>query len=1003
MRRRLSSGVGHAVSRTPSKLFVTDDLFDRLQRTFAATYTVERELGGGGMSRVFVATETTLKRRVVIKVLSPELVSPVMTARFIREFEVTALLQHPHILPVLAVGERDGLLFFITPFIEGESLRHKLERETQLPVRDAVRILGELASALAYAHERGVVHRDIKPENVLLSNGLAVLADFGIAAALAGPESPSQPAGGATRLTAVGTSIGTAGYMSPEQVAGDPNVDGRSDVYSLAVVGYEMLAGKPPFVRPTAIATMTAHLTETPAPVATVRPDTPGAVGAALTRALEKDPATRFQTAREFGDALGISFTGEHTSRASTSTKSSRTRTIAAAAIIGVAVAGAAVWAATMRGGSSTLDENLVAIAPFEVLDPSLQMWREGIVDILATNLDGAGPLHTVPPTLAVRRWNGRADKVSATAFGKETGANVAVYGRIVTAGADTVRLTASVLDVGSGRSLGDIELRESAQRMDRLADSLTVRILGQLNQTRAIASVKQGTFGGTNLTSLKAFLQGEQHYRRSDWDSAVVYYRRSTDADSMFAPAMRRLSNAMAWNLANGEPGAASAAYHYALTAGQRNRGLPARESLLVAADSQAGALNLRNEQRVDVFDVSRRLVATLEEGVRRWPNDPELWHRLGDIRFHYLYFVPNGKYADARSAFDRSIALDSAFAPSYIHMPELALRGQDPEGARRYIRLYLALNKEDNHAAQVMRMTLRMLEPGAASAHKLDSALNSGGLRDGGSAIAGMLMWMDSSETAIALMRMADSVANADKSVPPVARMEIRSSRALALASRGHLTEAAALVDSASWTVAPDLAMLGALPPERVDSLIARVLNGPPRGFWQIPIAYRWWAERGDTARLSRALVETAKLPPGLASPANLAALRAHIALAKRDTATTLKELAVLPDTLCMINFCYQFRLLKVQLLSAKKMDREAEPALRQEFPVQGPSGVLWMLERGRVYERLGKKAEAVDAYAYVSAAWNKADASLQPAVKEARDALRRLSLEKPKQPSS
>lgn len=450
----MAGGVHHAASLAlaPQPTEMSDDLRDRLQQTFAATYAIERELGGGGMSRVFLATETALKRRVVIKVLSPELVSPVMTARFVREFEVTALLQHPHILPVLAAGERDGLLYFITPFIEGESLRHRLEREKRLPVRDAVRILNELASALAYAHERGVVHRDIKPENVLLSNGLAVLADFGIAAALAGPEQPGGPASGATRLTAVGTSIGTAGYMSPEQVAADPNIDGRSDIYSLAVVGYEMLAGVPPFVRPSATATMTAHLTERPAPVASLRPDTPPAVDAALARALEKDPAARFQNAREFADALGISFTGETTRPPGT--RARRTRVIAMASVGAVVLAAAAVWAAAGRGKSSALDDNLVAIAPFEVLDPALAMWREGMVDILATNLDGAGPLHTVPPTVVVRRWSGRPDKVSAAALGTETGARVAIYGRVLRAGADSVRVTASVMDV-AGVGLG--------------------------------------------------------------------------------------------------------------------------------------------------------------------------------------------------------------------------------------------------------------------------------------------------------------------------------------------------------------------------------------------------------------------------------------------------------------------------------------------------------------------------------------------------------------------
>jgi serine/threonine-protein kinase len=973
---------------------VTDDLFDRLQTTFAGTYHIERELGGGGMSRVFVATEAALKRRVVIKVLSPELVSPVMTARFVREFEVTALLQHPHILPVLAAGEREGLLFFVTPFIEGESLRHLMEREKKLPIRDAVRILNELANALAYAHERSVVHRDIKPENVLLSNGLAVLADFGIAAALSGDA--KSPAGGATRLTAVGTSIGTAGYMSPEQVAGDPNVDGRSDIYSLAVVGYEMFAGAPPFVKPTAIATMTAHLTEKAPSVSVARPETPPAVASALARALEKDPAARFQTAREFADALGISFTGERSSptAATPTAKPKRTGLMIAAGLAAVAAVAAGVWTTSMRGGSKTLDENLVAIAPFEVLDPSLQMWREGMVDILATNLDGAGPLHTVPPSVAVRRWSGRPDKVSATTFGEQTGARVAVYGRIVSAGADTVRLSATVLDVANGRSLGDIELRESSQRMDRLADSLTVRILGQMSQTRAIASVRQGSFGSASLPVLKAYLQGEQHYRRSDWDSAATYYKQAVEADSMFAPALRRLSNALAWNLNNGEPGAAGVAYSYAMLAGQRNHGLAPRESLLVVADSISAALSTRGGRSMDVWGMSQRLVATLEEGTRRWPNDPELWHRLGDIRFHYVYFMPNGHYVDARRAFDRSIALDSAFAPSYIHMPELALRGQDPDGARRYIAAYLKVNRENNHAAQVMRMTGRMLDPSPAAKREIDSTLQSGGLQLGGQAIGGMMVWMDSAETAVRLLRYADSASKFDATIPEGARRQIRASRATALATRGHLADAAALVDSSSWQLAVDLGLLGVMQPGQVDSLIQFVTMGPPTGYWQIPLAYRWWAERGDTVRLDRAVAASARIPKEYQNARETAALNGYVALARRDTAAALREFGQLSDTLCMVNHCYQHRLTRAQLLSAKKMDREAEVMLSQEFPVQGPQAVLWMLERGRVFERLGKKNEAVDAYAYVSAAWNRADASLQPIVKEARDGLQRLS---------
>jgi serine/threonine-protein kinase len=741
---------------------------------------------------------------------------------------------------------------------------------------------------------------------------------------------------------------------------------------------------------------MTAHLTEKPAPVTNARSDTPPAVAAALARALEKDPAARSQTAREFGDSLGISFTGEHAPRTAAA-RGKKNRRLTTAILLTSAAVVIGGFFVTNRKSSSKLDDNLLAIAPFEVLDPSLQMWREGLVDILATNLDGAGPLRTVPPTLSVRRWSGRSDKVSATALGTQTGAGIAVYGRIVGAGADTVRLTASVLDVGSGQTLGDIDLRDNSQRMDRLADSLTVRILGQLNQTRAIGSVRQGSFGTASLPVLKAFLQGEQHYRRSDWDSAAVYYRRAIEADSMFAPGLRRLSNALSWNPGTGEASSATAAYRYAILAGQRNHGYAPRESLLVAADSLAAALNLRNQERVDVIDVSRRLIATLEEGTRRWPNDPELWHRLGDIRFHYLYFIPNAHFADARSAFDRSIALDSAFAPSYIHMPDLALRAQDPEAARRYIKLYLTVNREDNHAAQVMRLTGLMLDPSPAAAKEMRQSLNAGGLQLGGTAITGLLTWMDSGETALRLMHGADSVARITAAIPEDARRQIRGALTDALLTRGHLAEAAKIVDSTTWQVAPDLGMLGALAPERVDSLIMTVLRGPPSGFWRIPLAYRWWAQRGDTTRLQRALDAMAKMPPQFASPGEYGAVRGHLALARRDTATAIRELSAISDTLCTTNFCFQYRLVKAQLLGAKRMDREAEKLLSQDYVPQGPGAVLWMLERGRVFERLGKKNEAVDAYAYVSAAWNKADASLQPAVKEARDGLRRLSAEK------
>src|SRR2546428_6441660 len=262
------------------------DLHARLQAALGDAYQVERELGGGGMSRVFVATEASLHRAVVIKLLPPEFASEVSEARFKQEIELAAHLQHPNILPVLTAGAKGDLLFYVMPFVSGESLRHRLTREGKLPVADAVRILHEMADALAYAHAEGVIHRDVKPENILLEGGHAVLTDFGVARALV--ESRS---GG--RLTDTGLALGTPGYMSPEQAAGERHVDARADVYALAVVGYEMLAGVPPLAGPTAQALIAAHLTAKPKPLTDARARAPPAGGKWSARGPAEGPRPR--------------------------------------------------------------------------------------------------------------------------------------------------------------------------------------------------------------------------------------------------------------------------------------------------------------------------------------------------------------------------------------------------------------------------------------------------------------------------------------------------------------------------------------------------------------------------------------------------------------------------------------------------------------------------------------------------------------------------------------
>ncbi len=276
------------------------DLREQLQSTLGTAYTLERELGGGGMSRVFVATETALGRTVVVKVLSPELAQGVSVERFRREIQLAAQLQHPHIVPVHTSGETGGLPFYTMPFVDGASLRSRLARAAALPVGEAISILREVAKALAYAHERGVVHRDIKPDNILLTGGSAVVTDFGIAKAL----SASRTTNPTETLTQIGTSIGTPTYMSPEQAAADPATNHRADIYSFGCLAYELLTGRPPFQEKTPQRLLAAHMGEKPEPVVNLRADTPPMLAELVTRCLEKDPDNRPQSAADLVKVL---------------------------------------------------------------------------------------------------------------------------------------------------------------------------------------------------------------------------------------------------------------------------------------------------------------------------------------------------------------------------------------------------------------------------------------------------------------------------------------------------------------------------------------------------------------------------------------------------------------------------------------------------------------------------------------------------------------------------
>ena len=392
---------------------------DRLRAALADRYALERELGQGGMATVYLARDLKHDRQVAVKVLRPELAAVIGAERFLAEIKTTANLQHPHILPLHDSGEVNGTVFYVMPFVEGESLRDRLTRERQLPVADAVRITTEIAGALDYAHRHGVIHRDIKPENVLLHDGRALVADFGIALAAASGE-------GATRMTETGMSLGTPTYMSPEQAMGERDLDGRTDVYALGCVCYEMLTGEPPFTGPTAQAIVAKVMASEPEPVTTLRRAVSPAVAAAVHTAIEKLPVDRFASAAKFAEALAAPSTGAvpglSGTRAVLTGRGSRTRWGLVAVVATMAfLAGAGV----VRMLSAPVPPRVTRIGI--AMPPGQELLNTGGIRT-AFAPDGASFLYPGPGSAQQLLWRRYLDRLEAVPVPGTEGASSAVF-----------------------------------------------------------------------------------------------------------------------------------------------------------------------------------------------------------------------------------------------------------------------------------------------------------------------------------------------------------------------------------------------------------------------------------------------------------------------------------------------------------------------------------------------------------------------------------------------
>jgi tetratricopeptide (TPR) repeat protein len=657
---------------------VTADLREELQGIVGGTYELQRELTGGGMSRLFLATDRSLRRPVVIKVLPPERTSTVSAIRFQREIELAAQLQHPHILPIHAAGARDGLLYYVMPYVPGESLRHRLIRDRRLPLADALRILREVADALAYAHHLGVVHRDIKPENVLLAQGHALLADFGIARALA--EVKSVP-GTDDRLTDSGFAMGTPGYMAPEQVAGDKGVDGRADVYALGVVAYEMLAGSPPFTGPTAQAIITAHLTQTPPEVRWVREDVSRPVGNAIRTALEKDPELRFRTAADFRDALDA-----------VDTQPAEEGRSIVARLLGQVLGRARRLRGRRRppqqpnAPAPIVSPTTIAVFPFAVRgSPRLAYLGDGMVDLLSARLDGAGELRSADPRAVlsmVEQLNTRAlDPARARPIAERLGAGQFVLGTLLEAGG-RVQVTASLYDRdGSVNASATAAAADEAEVFD-LVDALAIQLLSTASggARTGLARLAARTTG--SLPALKAYLEGERHLRQGRYTLARESLHRAVDEDPGFSLAWYRLSVAAEWLIDR------KLQDHAAEQALRNSDRLPDRERQLL----QAFVAWRRGSPRAE--SLYRAIIGA-------YPNDVEAWIQLGEVLFHY---GPLGgrSISQSREAWERVLSFEPDHLGALYHLARVA----SVEGRRGELQLLtdrvLALSPQSERALE-------------------------------------------------------------------------------------------------------------------------------------------------------------------------------------------------------------------------------------------------------------------------------------------------------------
>ena len=502
------------------------DVRDQLQSALGTAYAIERELGGGGMSRVFVATEAALGRRVVVKVLPPEMSGAVSAERFRREVTVAARLQHPCIVPLLSAGEADGLLYYTMPFVRGDSLRAQIARGGAMPIAEVMRVLRDVASALSHAHAAGVVHRDLKPDNVLLSGGYAVVTDFGIAKALSAAATP------AASVTATNVVVGTPLYMAPEQAVGDPAVDHRADLYALGVVAYELLVGAPPFSRRTPQQLVVAHITELPVPLTSYRPDAPPALASLVMWCLEKDPDRRPQSVAELLERL-VEPAGPATGAAATTT------TGRDGALPSRASAPRASLPAGVRSGAPPGPVS-IAVLPFvnRSGDADSDYFSDGMTEELINALAKVRDLRVAARTSSFR-FRDATDDVRA--IGSRLNVGTILEGSVRRMGA-RLRVTAQLIDAGDGFQLWSGSYARDVEDVFAIQEEIAHAIVSALVPRLTSASISGPAVRRVqNLEAYELYLKGRYNWNKRTaeaLDRALRFFEQAAALEPSFAEA---------------------------------------------------------------------------------------------------------------------------------------------------------------------------------------------------------------------------------------------------------------------------------------------------------------------------------------------------------------------------------------------------------------------------------------------------------------------------------